>query len=316
MKTFSYHRATSVEDAARAAAAPGARLIGGGTNLLDLMKLEIERPAALVDVSRLRQTPVETTADGGLKLSALGPGVDVAANPDVRARYPVLVNAMLSGGSAQIRNKATIAGNFLQRTRCGYFYDVTKPCNKRAPGAGCAALEGFNRANAVLGASDACIAVHPSDMAVAMVALDAAIETVSAGGARRTLPVADLYALPGDTPHIEHVLAPGEVIASVLLPPPPPGRQIYRKARDRASYAFALVSVAAVGEGADARIALGGVAPRPWRATRTEAALKAGASPGEAARAEMALARGRGRNDFKIALAARSIEAALDAAKD
>jgi xanthine dehydrogenase YagS FAD-binding subunit len=311
MKPFSYHRATSVSEAADAAAAPGAKIIAGGTNLLDLMKLEIEQPTKLIDVSRLPATHVEEGKDGGLRFGAFVRGSDVAADARVRKTYPLLVRAMLSGGSAQIRNRATIGGNLLQRTRCNYFYDTTKPCNKRAPGSGCSALEGFNRMNAVLGGSEECIAVHPSDLAVALTALDAKVETVKPGGATRAIGLGELYALPGKTPNVETSLAPGELITHVSVPPPPKGKQIYRKVRDRASFAFALVSVAIAGEGKDAQVALGGVGTVPWRAAKAEAALKSGASNAEAAKAEMAPAKGCGHNDFKIAIAARTIEAAL-----
>jgi xanthine dehydrogenase YagS FAD-binding subunit len=215
----------------------------------------------------------------------------------------------MAGASQQIRNAATIGGNILQRTRCAYFYDTAKPCNKRTPGSGCAALEGFNREAAILGASDHCIATHPSDLAVALVALDAAIETVKPDGQGRAMPLAALHTLPGATPHVETALEPGEVIAAITLPPAPAGPQIYRKVRDRASYAFALVSVALAG----GNLALGGVAPKPWRAAKAEAALRGGASAKEAAAAELAGAQGRGRNDFKIELAGRTIQAVLKA---
>ena len=307
MKSFVYQRVKSAGEAADAAAGPGAKIIAGGTNLLDLMKLEIETPSKLVDVSRLATTTIEETKEGGLKFSAFEHGGDIAADARVRTKYPLMVRAMLAGGSQQIRNAATIGGNLLQRTRCAYFYDTTKPCNKRTPGAGCAAMAGFNRNNAVLGGSDECIATHPSDLAVAMSALDAHIETLKPGGAKREIAIDDFYALPGKTPQVETVLAPGEIITSVTLPPPPAGKQTFRKVRDRASFAFALVAVGVAGK----NIALGGVAPKPWRAKKAEAALKGGASAHDAAAAELADARGHGKNDFKIALAQRTIEASL-----
>lgn len=321
MKAFTYTRA---DDAARAAAAvasaPGAAFIAGGTNLLDLMKLEVARPDALVDISRLPHDRIDETDDGGLRIGAQVTNSDLAADHRIRARYPVLSQALLAGASGQLRNKASTGGNLLQRTRCYYFYDTARPCNKRDPGTGCAALEGFNRIHAILGASDACIATHPSDMAVAMTALDAMIETVQADGTARRISIHDLYRLPGDTPHLETTLEYGELVAAVTLPPPPPGRQVYRKVRDRASYAFALVSVAAIVEVADAqvrsaRVAVGGVAPKPWRATAAEDALMGTATAmaafQQAADTELAPARGYGHNDFKIPLARRVIAATL-----
>ncbi|TIT29697.1 MAG: xanthine dehydrogenase family protein subunit M, partial [Mesorhizobium sp.] len=249
MQSFTYERAASAEQAAAAVAArPDAKFISGGTNLLDLMKLEIERPAHLVDISRLPLDRIEETAEGGLRVGAQVRNSDLAADPRVRSRYPMLTQALLAGASGQIRNKASTSGNLLQRTRCPYFYDRNMPCNKREQGSGCAALQGFNRMHAVLGASEACIAVHSSDMAVAMSGLDARIETISPGGETRTIPIGDFHRLPEATPHVETVLGHGEMIAAVTLPSPPPGRQVYRKVRDRASYAFALVSVAAIVE--------------------------------------------------------------------
>jgi xanthine dehydrogenase YagS FAD-binding subunit len=312
VKPFEYARAKSVAEAADLAAAPGAKAIGGGTNLLDLMKLNIEQPTKLVDVGHIGGPAIEETKDGGLKISAFARGVDIGADMRVRSKYPLLTRAMLSGGSAQIRNRATVGGNFLQRTRCPYFYDTTKPCNKRKPGSGCAALGGFNRNHAIFGASDACIATHPSDMAVAMVALGANVETVKAGGGARTVAVESLYA-PPTKPEVETVLAPGELIAAVTLPPAPPAKaQVYRKVRDRASFAFALVSVAVAGK----RVALGGVAHKPWRAAIAEKALAEGASAAEAGNLEVAEAQARAHNEFKITLAARTIAAAVEAAKE
>src|SRR5437588_7960837 len=246
MKPFRYERAGSLASACASASDPTAKFIAGGTNLLDLMKLQIETPTHLVDIGPLPLAEIAETAEGGLRIGARVTNSALAADMRVRRRYPVLSQAILAGASTQLRNKATTGGNLLQRTRCPYFYDTTKPCNKRTPGAGCSAVGGFNRMNAVLGVSNDCIAAHPSDMAVAMTALDARVETVAPDGATRTTPIDALYRPPGNTPHIETVLAPGELIHSVVLPPPPPGRQVYRKVRDRASFAFALVSVAVV----------------------------------------------------------------------
>jgi xanthine dehydrogenase YagS FAD-binding subunit len=320
MKAFTYTRANSLAEAATLSAGSGAKLIAGGTNLLDLMKLQVETPVRLIDISRLPLDKIEDTPEGGLRIGTMVRNSDLAADLRVRRRYGVLSRALLAGASAQLRNKATTGGNLLQRTRCAYFYDITKPCNKRAPGSGCAALAGFNRMNAVLGGSDQCIAVQPSDMAVAMRALDATVETVNAEGATRTIPIAEFHRLPGKTPQIETTLGSGEVIAAVTLPPPLPGVQIYRKVRDRASYAFALVSVAAIVDASDghirsARLAFGGVATKPWRVPAAEAKL-AGASANAssfdaAATAVLDGARGHGSNDFKIPLARRTLHAVL-----
>jgi xanthine dehydrogenase YagS FAD-binding subunit len=320
MKAFTYARAGSVADAASAAAKPGAKVIAGGTNLIDLMKLQVETPSQLIDINRLPLDQIENTQDGGLHIGALVRNSDLAADQRVRQHYGVLSRALLAGASAQLRNKATAGGNLLQRTRCSYFYDITMPCNKRSPGSGCAALGGFNRMHAILGASDQCIATNPSDMAVAMRALDASIETVDAEGKTRAIPIADFHRLPGQTPQTETALQPGEIITAVTLPPPPPGVQIYRKVRDRASYAFALVSVAAIvdtvgGRIRSARLAFGGLAPKPWRVPGAEAALvgaAAGASTFDAA-ATAALdgATGHGGNDFKIPLTRRTLRAVL-----
>ena len=307
MRPFSYERATSVVSAAKAAAErPDARFLAGGTNLIDLMKQEIERPAHLIDLRALPLSDIEGAGDG-LRIGAMATNSAVAADRHVRERYPVLAQAILSGGSGQLRNKASVGGNLMQRTRCSYFYDVTKPCNKREPGAGCAAIGGLNRNAAIFGQSDACIATHPSDMAVALGVLDALVETVRPDGSTRTLPVDELHRLPGNTPQTETSLVTGELIVAVVVPPPPEGRQSYAKARDRASYAGGLASVAAAGD----RIALGAVALKPWRARKTEQALAAGASPAEAADAELAQAHGAGGNDFKINLTRRMITAAL-----
>jgi len=309
MRPFTYERAESAAAAAKAAAeTPGARFLAGGTNLLDLMKLEIERPSHLIDVGRLPLTQIDPTSDGGLRVGAVVSNSDAASDRRVRTLYPVLTHALIAGASAQLRNKATIGGNLMQRTRCAYFYDAAKPCNKRDPGAGCSALGGDARANAILGASEHCVATHPSDMAVALSALEAKVETVTPAGSTRTLAIDDVCRLPGETPHVEHNLAPGELVTSVVLPPPPQGRQEYRKVRDRASYAGGLFSLALAGE----RLALGAVALKPWRATKAEAALAAGASPADAAQAELEEARALGRNAFKITLARRVMVAALE----
>lgn len=317
MRPFTYERATSLREAAAAIAArPGARFIAGGTNLIDLMKLGIEQPPHLVDISRLPLRDVEETPEGGLRIGALLPNSDLAADRRVRERYPLLSQALLAGASGQLRNKATTAGNLLQRTRCPYFYNPGMACNKREPGSGCSALGGFERSLGILGTSEACAAVHPSDMAVAMVALDARVETIDAEGARRVMPLGELHRLPGSTPERETSLAAGEMITAVVLSPPPPGRQLYRKVRDRASYAFALVSVAAVvdadrGRIRSARLAFGGIAPKPWRAQAAEALL-AGRPAGEesyrtAAEAVLAGARRSAQVDFKHELLRRSL---------
>ncbi len=321
MKAFTYERVDSAEAAARAAAArPGAKFLAGGTNLLDLMKLQIETPAHLIDVNHLGLDRIEDGEDGGLRIGALVRNSDLATDTRVRERYPVLSRALLAGASGQLRNRATTGGNLLQRTRCYYFYDPGQPCNKRQPGSGCSALGGFNRMHAIVGASDQCIAVHPSDMAVAMRVLDARVETVSPQGSRRVISIADFHLLPGATPDRDTSLQSGEFVTGVTLPPPPPGRQLYRKVRDRASYAFALVSVAAIvdirgGLVQGARMAFGGLAHRPWRVEAAEAAL-ADAPPERpafdaAADALLRDARGQGHNDFKISLTRRLLAGVL-----
>lgn len=320
MKTFTYEKATTVDEAVRDIDRAGAKFIAGGTNLLDLMKLQVETPDTLVDISRLPLGEIEEREDGGLTIGALVPNADLAADPRVIARYPVLSRALLAGASGQLRNKATTGGNLLQRTRCYYFYDTAMPCNKRAPGAGCSAIGGFNRILAVLGTSENCIATHPGDMPVAMRALDATIVTLKADGDKRRISIHDFYRLPGDRPDLETVLKPGELITHVELPAPPEGRQVYRKVRDRASYAFALVSVAGVVKVADGRIAaaalaFGGLGPMPWRDGAVEAAL-VGQAPSDAAFAAaadalLADAKGYGSNDFKIPLARRVLIATL-----
>jgi xanthine dehydrogenase YagS FAD-binding subunit len=315
MKAFTYQRAhTPAEAAAAALRTPGARFIAGGTNLLDLMKLEIETPAHLIDVNGLALDKIEPTPQGGLRIGALVRNTDLAADERVRRDYGVLSRALLAGASAQLRNKASTAGNLLQRTRCPYFYDTNQPCNKRVPGSGCSALGGFSRHHAVVGVSDACIANHPGDMAVAMRVLDAEIETIRADGSIRTIPIAAFHRLPGDTPHIENALEPGELITSVTLPKPIGGTHIYRKVRDRSSYAFALVSVAAViqpdGTG---RVALGGVAHKPWRVEAAEQSMPRDAK----AVADQLLAGARPTldNAFKIPLVQRTLAAVVAEAK-
>jgi xanthine dehydrogenase YagS FAD-binding subunit len=320
MKLFDYHRADSPEQAAAEAAGTDTHFIAGGTNLLDLMKLQIETPSRLVDISRLDLAAIDERDDGGLTIGAMVPNSDLAADPRVVAKYPVLSRALLAGATGQLRNKASTGGNLLQRTRCYYFYDLATPCNKREPGSGCSAIGGVNRILAVLGTSDACIATHPSDMAVAMRALDATVLTVKADGTRGRIPIADLHRLPGETPHRDTVLEQGELITHIELPAPPSGRQTYRKVRDRASYAFALVSVAGIvdvqdGRIASAALAFGGLAHKPWRDDAVEAAL-IGQAPtaavfDAAADALLADARGFGDNDFKIPLARRTLAATL-----
>ncbi|WP_137752186.1 xanthine dehydrogenase family protein subunit M [Sphingopyxis sp. L1A2A] len=315
MKSFTYER---VETPAAATAAfaktKGARFIAGGTNLLDLMKLEIETPAHLIDVSRLALDTIEPTTDGGLRIGAMVRNTDLAADARVRRDYGLLSRALVAGASGQLRNKATTAGNLLQRTRCPYFYDTNMPCNKRKPGSGCAAIGGFSRLHAIVGASDACIATHPSDMAVAMRALDAWVETVDGAGKTRSVPVADFYRAPGKTPHLDTVLAPGELITAVTLPKPVGGTHIYQKVRDRASYAFALISVAAVVQkDGSGRVALGGVGYKPWRIEAAEAELPRGA---KAVTAKLlAGAKPSHENAYKLPLVERTLAGVLAQAR-
>lgn len=308
MRAFSYQRARTVHEATEAAAAhPEAAYIAGGTNLLDLAKLEIERPRHLVDINHIGLDRIEPAEDGGLRVGALVRNTDLAADPRVRRDYPVLTRALLAGASGQLRNKATTAGNLLQRTRCPYFYDTSKPCNKRQPGSGCAAIGGHSRELAVIGVSAACIAQHPSDMAVAMRVLDARVETMMPGGATRSIAIADFHRLPGDTPSIDTVLRPAELITAVVLPPPTGGMQSYTKVRDRSSYAFALVSVAAI-VGADGhRFAFGSIAPKPWR---VEAAERLGSADAVADRV-LAGATPTEANRYKLTLVHRLVGAAL-----
>lgn len=311
MKPFAYERADDVAGAVRAACAPGTTYLAGGTNLVDLMKLGVALPSRLIDVSRLPLSEVEESADGGLRIGAMVRNADLAAHRGVRERYPVLSQALLAGASGQIRNVATVGGNLLQRTRCSYFQDVSKPCNKRVPGSGCPAREGEHRNLAILGHSESCVATHPSDMAVAFAALDARVYVEGSGGPR-VIPLRELHRLPGEHPERDTVLAPGELITAVELDPASPrARSGYRKVRERASFAFALVSVAVVAEVADGtlrdcRIAVGGVAHVPWRALRAEKALR-GQAPTEAnfaraANAELAAADPLRDNGYKLKL--------------
>ena len=322
MRPFTYERPADPDEAA-SSLRPTGSFVAGGTNLVDLMKHGIETPSQLVDVSRLPLRRIEDH-EGGLRVGAQVTNTALASHPRVREDYAVLSLALLSGATQQLRNKASTGGNFLQRTRCDSFYDTSRRCNKREPGAGCDALDGPHRNHAILGTSEHCIATHPSDMAVAMVALDATLRTVRPDGSRRSLPARELHRLPGDSPHRETRLDPGELITHVDLPAPLGGRHIYRKARDRSSYAFALVSVAVVldvDEAIDtARVALGGVAPKPWRCDAAEELLAGRPATREtfveAADAALVDARGRGDNDFKITMARRMIVSALAEAAD
>ena len=315
MKPFTYERArTPAEAAAAAARVSGAKFVAGGTNLLDLMKLQIETPAHLIDVNGLALDQIESTPEGGLRIGALVRNTDLAAHERVRRDYAVLSRALLAGATGQLRNMATTAGNLLQRTRCPYFYDTNMPCNKRAPGSGCSAIGGFTRHHAVVGGSDACIATHPSDMAVALRVLDATVETIKPDGAVRSVPIAEFHRLPGDTPHIETVLQPGELITAVTLPRPLGGTQVYRKVRDRASYAFALISIGAiVHRDGSGRVAVGGVAHKPWRVEAAEAGMPRGAKA--VAEQLLAGARPTPQNAFKLPLVERTLASVLAEAK-
>ena len=315
MRSFTYERALSPAEAAAAAARiAGAKFIAGGTNLLGLMKLEIETPAHLIDVNGLKLDQIEATAEGGLRIGALVRNTDLAADPRVRRDYGLLTRALLAGASGQLRNKATTAGNLLQRTRCPYFYDTNQPCNKRKAGSGCAAIGGFSRAHAVLGVSESCIATQPSDMAVAMMALDATIETLRADGSPRAIAIAEFYRAPGDTPQLETVLAAGELITAVTLPKPVGGTHVYHKVRDRASYAFALVSVGAIVQrDGSGRVALGGVAHKPWRVASAEAEMPRGAKAVAARLLEGA--KPTRENAFKLPLVERTLAAVLREAR-
>lgn len=315
MKPFTYERASTPAQAAAAAAArPGAKFVAGGTNLLDLMKLQIETPTHLIDVNATGLDRIEASSGGGLRIGALVRNADLATDQRVRKDYGVLSRALVAGASGQLRNMATTAGNLLQRTRCPYFYDTNLPCNKRVPGSGCSAIGGFSRSHAVIGASEQCIATHPSDMAVALRALDATVETVRADGATRVIPIADFHRLPGNTPHIETNLQPGELITSVTLPPPVGGTHLYHKVRDRASYAFAIVSVAAIVQRDGAgRLALGGVAHKPWRVEAAEGEMPRGAKA--VMSGLFAGARPTHDNAFKLPLAERVVASVLNQAR-
>ena len=315
MKSFTYERVQTPGQAAAAVAAhPGSRFIAGGTNLLDLMKHQIEAPTHLIDVNGLKLDSIEPTAEGGLRIGALVRNSDLATDERVRRDYGVLSRALLSGASGQLRNRATTAGNLLQRTRCVYFYDTDQACNKRQPGSGCSAIGGVTRQLAVIGVSSACIATHPSDMAVAMRLLDANVETVRTDGRARVIPIADFHRLPGTTPHIETALEPGELVTAVTLPRPTGGTHIYRKVRDRASYAFALISVAAiVQKDGSGRVAVGGVAHKPWRVEAVEAAMPKGAKA--VAAGLLAGAAPTEHNAFKLTLVERTLAAVLAQAR-
>ncbi|TCP96148.1 MULTISPECIES: xanthine dehydrogenase family protein subunit M [unclassified Sphingomonas] len=315
MRAFTYERAKDASSAARAVAAnPAAKFIAGGTNLLDLMKIEVETPTHLVDVQDLGFDKIEATRDGGLRIGALVTNTNLAADERVRRDYGVLTRAIVAGASGQLRNKASTAGNLLQRTRCPYFYDTNMACNKRKPGSGCAAIGGYSRQLGVIGVSDSCIATFPGDMAVAMRVLDAVVETVDATGQRRSIPIADFHRLWGDTPQQDTVLKQGELITAVTLPKPLGGKHFYEKVRDRASYAYALVSIAAViqpdGTG---RVAFGGVAPRPWRVEAADALLPRGAAA-VTARAFQGATPTKD-NAFKLPLATRALASVLAEAK-
>ncbi|MCJ2094533.1 xanthine dehydrogenase family protein subunit M [Methylobacterium sp. J-072] len=315
MRSFTYERpSTPAEAAAAVTRTPEAKFIAGGTNLLDLMKLQIETPAHLVDVNGLGLDRIEATPEGGLRIGALVRNTDLAADARVRKDYGVLSRALLAGASGQLRNKATTAGNLLQRTRCPYFYDTAQACNKRQPGSGCSALDGVSRQLAVIGGSDACIATHPGDMAVAMRVLDATVETVDAQGTERKIPIAEFHRLPGDEPEIDTTLKTGELITAVTLPKPVAGTHIYRKVRDRASYAYALVSVAAIlGKDGSGHVAFGGVAHKPWRVEAAEADLPRGAKA--VTDTVFAGAKPTHENAYKLKLAERTLGAALNQAR-
>ena len=314
MKAFNYERATSLAEAvAKVAHIKGAKFIAGGTNLVDLMKLQVETPTHLIDINDLGLDKIEASADGGLRIGALVRNSDLAANQQVRRDYAVLSRALLAGASGQLRNQATTAGNLLQRTRCPYFYDNNMPCNKRESNSGCSAIGGYSRLHAIVGVSNSCIATHPSDMAIAMRVLDATVETVRPNGSIRTIPIAELHRLPENTPHIEHTLELGELITAVTLPKPVGGTHIYRKVRDRASYAFALISVAAIVQrDGTGRMAVGGVAHKPWRVEAAERDMPRGAKVLTAG--ILANARTTHDNAFKVLLVERTIASVLNEA--
>ena len=320
MRPFDFQRADSLEHAAQLSAAEEALPIAGGTNLVDLMKLQVETPERLVDVNRIGLNSIAETDEGGLRLGALVTNTHAAADQRIKRDYPVLARAILAGATQQLRNKATTGGNLCQRTRCYYFTNIDQPCNKREPGSGCGAIEGIARLHGVLGTSPQCIATYPGDMAVALSALDAKVEIAGEGEAKRTVPVREFHLLPGDTPWRENVLEAGEIITGVTLPAPVAGKQLYRKVRERSSYAFALVSVAAIVEMQEGRIAradlaFGGLAHKPWHDDRIAETL-IGKEPGrelfdEAADILLEDAQGYGENDFKIPLARRTLIAVL-----
>lgn len=315
MRTFTFSKPDTVQEAVKLAASnERAKFIAGGTNLLDLMKLEIETPTQLIDVHKLNLDTIEPTEEGGLRIGALVTNTDLAADERIRRDYGVLTRALVAGASGQLRNKATTGGNLLQRTRCPYFYDTNQKCNKREPGSGCAAIGGVNRQHAIIGSSKSCIATHPSDMAVAMRVLDATVETMNAEGATRSIPLQEFYRLPGDTPHIETNLENGEFITAVTLPKPVGGVHLYQKVRDRASYAFALVSVAAIIQAdGSGRIAMGGVAHMPWRKESAERYLPEGTKRFVDALLEGSQpAQGNG---YKVPLAMRTVALVLEQAK-
>jgi len=321
MREFGYERVYDVSGAvALLGADPDARYLGGGTNLVDLMKTGVERPARLIDVRDLPLDQIEATPDGGLRIGATVTNSDLAAHPDVRSRYPGLAQAVLAGASGQLRNMATVGGNLLQRTRCGYFTDTAKPCNKRVPGSGCPAIEGEHHNHAILGASEHCVATHPSDMGVALTAFDAVVHYETADGAGE-LPFAEFYLPVGDTPHLETALPPGALITGITLPPAPvAAHSRYRKVRERASYAFAIGSIAGAldvrdGVVQEVRLAFGAVASRPWRAHAAERALTGGPATGEAfaaaADAELAAAETLPHNGYKVTLMRNLVVAML-----
>ncbi len=320
MRPFQYARPDGLDHATQLTAPGDTMAIAGGTNLVDLMKLQVETPQELIDINRLTMGEIADTDDGGLRIGALATNTATAAHDRVRSDYPVLARAILAGATQQLRNKATTGGNLCQRTRCYYFTNIDQPCNKREPGSGCGAIKGIARLHAILGTSPSCIATYPGDMAVAMAALDASVEITGEGDRQRTVPVRDFHRLPGDTPQKDNVLEPGEIITGVTLPAPVEGKQIYRKVRERSSYAFALVSVAAVVAMKDGRIsradlAFGGLAHKPWHDPRL-ADLLVGETPSatvfdKAADLLLEDAQGYGENDFKIPLARRALAATL-----
>jgi xanthine dehydrogenase YagS FAD-binding subunit len=320
MKAFTYERVESPAEAVAAVArTPGAKFIAGGTNLLDLMKLEIETPTHLIDVNRVGLDKIAQIPGGGLRIGALVRNTDLAADSRIRRDYGVLSRAIVAGASGQLRNKATTAGNLLQRTRCPYFYNTDMPCNKRQPGSGCAAIGGFNHNHAILGVSESCIATHPSDMAVAMRALDAEIKTLATDGSERSIPISEFYRLPGDTPILETVLKPGELITAVALPKPRGGVHLYRKIRERASYAFANVAVALIARIAGGRVtidslAFGGLAHKPWRVEKAEHMFADGddATAGPITDVVLAGAKPTEQNAYKLSLVRRTLAATLE----